>query len=349
VAGQQGIGQGAKPDQPAAHRLLVQVEGLHAARDHQVGHRGAVVLEEVGRGGGLGGVCGQNERPYGSGLRFCSDGSPLLGVPGGIPLSDGADFRQCEHECKITIGMIRRLSALFLAALLFGVPSHALAHSPYARSAAELAMPDGRMARLELWYGDGIFVADPVRGQICDAGGAIVGCTPVGISAILRCPAPPRPENCRVFVFGASALPVVWTLDPAGIDWGQGTTRTRVGQDPRRPYPENDPSPAPVGFRHDNRLWPALMGSVLLASEHWRGLGLSLLLVGGLTLVARLAWLWGVRSADGGLAWWRLAGATLVVGSLSLAAGLQALGLVLIVGVPPGLLLEHFAGQVGRP
>jgi hypothetical protein len=148
----------------------------------------------------------------------------------------------------------------------------------------------------------------------------------------------PNPEDCRVFVFGASALPVAWKLDPAGIDWEQATTRTRVAEDPRKPYPEYDPSPASAGFHRDSRLWLALTGSVLLASEHWRGLGLSLALAGGLALVVRLAWRWGVRRADGGLAWWRLAGVALAIGSLSLAAGLQALVLTLIVGFPPGLL-----------
>jgi hypothetical protein len=102
--------------------------------------------------------------------------------------------------------------------LVFLSSSAASAHSPYARPVASFVTADGRALSIELYYGDGIFFADPVRGQVKDSRGAVVAYTPVGVNAAASCRSL---DDCLIYLSnGIGVVESAWRLDIAQADWG---------------------------------------------------------------------------------------------------------------------------------
>jgi hypothetical protein len=200
--------------------------------------------------------------------------------------------------------------------LLLALAPPAWGHRPYSTKNVDMALPDEGALRLELWHGDGIFAVDPVRAQIRSATGAILGYTPTGSAAVLRCRAGGRPEDCRVFVFNFDLLPEAWIPDPASLDWTAPTREVRHDGGWDGPYPEWQDTQLARGFRRDDSLVTRAIGTGMLALARWRGILVSVaLLLAGLWL-GRVAWRRGAERHGGTERTWLAVTATILAASV---------------------------------
>jgi hypothetical protein len=167
----------------------------------------------------------------------------------------------------------RLIFGTVLAALL-GQP--ALAHRPYTVEQKTLTFSDGRSATLELLFGDGIFFADPGRGQLKDEKGAVVAWTPAADGVISYCPSI---DHCWVFLFSSRTPVAPWLLKPDAINWAA----------PVEPpiFPEADDRP-PQGFTENHTSWAFLLGITILLVRFSPGLTAMFVPYAGMIFLERL-------------------------------------------------------------
>jgi len=117
---------------------------------------------------------------------------------------------------------------LFLLLLLFS--GTAEAHRPYLVRQTEVQAPSGEPVIVEKLYGDGIFVADPVRLQLRSQNGALLAYTPVSrgnISYIC-----PHIKFCWAFAFNAFTLfSAGYLLDPSAVQWSSAPQVLKLNPD----------------------------------------------------------------------------------------------------------------------
>lgn len=109
--------------------------------------------------------------------------------------------------------MFFRLLLLLFAAIPFCSP--AKAHQPYFIPYSDWLTYNGEQYRMEGWYGDGIFTADPVRVVLRHKTGDLMAVSALGDNAAGYCPSL---NYCWGFTFSASGVfPSVWRLQPEMI------------------------------------------------------------------------------------------------------------------------------------
>jgi hypothetical protein len=130
---------------------------------------------------------------------------------------------------------------LLLCLILFSLlPAKAEAHSPYFVDYSDWIIERQEEYRLQGWYGDGIFFADPVRVILRNRNGGISAMTAIGSQASGYCPSL---DFCWGFTFGSSGIfPTLWRLLPSEME------RTPAQQnDNHLGYPEGNKE-SPMGF-----------------------------------------------------------------------------------------------------
>lgn len=196
--------------------------------------------------------------------------------------------------------------------------------------AAPLTLPDGSSGRIEVLHGDGFIGAGLVRVQIRNAAGGVLAWTPADVAAVFACPDASAPEACRAFVFGQAPWPRIWVPDPAGFEPDARPVPPPRPGEWTGPFPGFEGRPGPVGFREVASVSGQLHGLALLVGTFWRGLLFSVALIAGAVALLGRA----VRATRPG---WKVALWAAAVGAF-VAAGFQAVVLVLLIGLPAGVL-----------